>query len=83
MRLCVVLEEQELFAWEQEDFVPDITTSGKALGGGYSPLSAVFMNQKVVDVLLNGSASFNNGHIPMLPIIMCSWHCGTKNYTKR
>ena len=50
------------FAWEQEDFVPDITTSGKALGGGYSPLSAVFMNQKVVDVLLNGSASFNNGH---------------------
>lgn len=50
------------FAWEQEDFVPDITTSGKALGGGYSPLSAVFMSQKVVDVLLNGSASFNNGH---------------------
>ena len=50
------------FAWEQENIVPDITTSGKALGGGYSPLSAVFMSPKVVDVLLSGSASFNNGH---------------------
>ncbi|KAK6458059.1 aminotransferase [Scheffersomyces xylosifermentans] len=50
------------FAWEAEGIVPDITTAGKALSGGYSPLSAVFLAQKFVDVLGAGSNSFNCGH---------------------
>ncbi|KAK6465066.1 aminotransferase [Scheffersomyces coipomensis] len=50
------------FAWEQEGIVPDITTAGKALGGGYSPLSAVFISPKVIEGLRSGTSSFNNGH---------------------
>ncbi|EAZ63563.2 aminotransferase [Scheffersomyces stipitis CBS 6054] len=50
------------FAWEDEGIVPDITTAGKALSGGYCPLSAVYLNHKVVDTLASGSAAFNCGH---------------------
>ncbi|KAK6204360.1 pyridoxal phosphate-dependent transferase [Scheffersomyces amazonensis] len=50
------------FAWEQEGIVPDITTAGKALGSGYSPLAAVFITPKIIDVLKKGSSAFVNGH---------------------
>lgn len=48
------------FAWEQEGVVPDITVCGKALSSGYSPLSAIFFTEKIVDVLRKGSSAFNN-----------------------
>ncbi|ODV82934.1 hypothetical protein CANARDRAFT_10027 [[Candida] arabinofermentans NRRL YB-2248] len=50
------------FAWEQEGIIPDITTCGKAIASGYSPLSACICTHKVVDGLLEGSCAFNNGH---------------------
>ncbi|ODV65022.1 PLP-dependent transferase [Hyphopichia burtonii NRRL Y-1933] len=50
------------FAWEQEDIVPDITCSGKALSSGYAPLSAIFIGHKIIKTLSNGSSAFNNGH---------------------
>lgn len=71
------------FAWEQEGFVPDITTSGKALGGGYSPLSAVFINLKIVDTLFNGSASFNNGHTFQCYPLSCAAGIAVQKIIKR
>jgi adenosylmethionine-8-amino-7-oxononanoate aminotransferase len=41
--------------------VPDIQTVGKGLNGGYQALSAVLMQQKVVDGLKRGSGAFANG----------------------
>ncbi|CDK25312.1 unnamed protein product [Kuraishia capsulata CBS 1993] len=50
------------FAWEQEDVVPDIVTCGKALSGGYGPLSACICTPKIIEGLEMGSKAFNNGH---------------------
>jgi adenosylmethionine-8-amino-7-oxononanoate aminotransferase len=41
--------------------VPDIQTVGKGLNGGYQALSAVLIQQRVVDGLKSGSGAFANG----------------------
>ncbi|KIW32102.1 uncharacterized protein PV07_03672 [Cladophialophora immunda] len=51
-----------LFAFEQEDVVPDLVTIGKGLGGGYAPVAGVLIHKKIVDVLRAGTSSFNHGH---------------------
>lgn len=50
------------FAWEQEDVVPDIMTTGKGLGGGYAPVAGILIHPKILDGLEKGSGCFNNGH---------------------
>lgn len=40
---------------------PDIQTIGKGLNGGYQALSAVLMNDRVVQGLKQGSGAFANG----------------------
>jgi len=37
--------------------IPDIITTGKGIGSGYTPLGAVIVNEKVLDVFLNSSRS--------------------------
>ncbi|KAL4954394.1 pyridoxal phosphate-dependent transferase [Aspergillus filifer] len=47
-----------LHAWEQEDVIPDLQTVAKGLGGGYAPIGALLVHERVVDVLARGSGSF-------------------------
>jgi adenosylmethionine-8-amino-7-oxononanoate aminotransferase len=60
--MCGMGRTGTLFAFEQEDVVPDIMTMGKGLGGGYSPVAGVLVHKKIVDVLRKGTSSFNHGH---------------------
>ncbi|OJJ63737.1 hypothetical protein ASPSYDRAFT_38368 [Aspergillus sydowii CBS 593.65] len=50
-----------LHAWEQEDVVPDLETIGKALGGGYAPVSGLLISDKVVQVIDKGTGAFRHG----------------------
>ncbi|KAM0747529.1 adenosylmethionine--8-amino-7-oxononanoate transaminase [Meredithblackwellia eburnea MCA 4105] len=59
--MCGVGRTGKFHAWEWEGVSPDIQTIGKGINGGYQPLSAVLMSQKVVDGLKSGSGSFANG----------------------
>ncbi|MCP4385477.1 MAG: aspartate aminotransferase family protein [Hyphomicrobiales bacterium] len=51
-----------LHACEQEGVVPDLLTAAKGLGGGYQPIGAVLMVDKIYDAFLDGSGSFRHGH---------------------
>lgn len=51
-----------LHAWQQEDgFVPDIQTMGKALTGGYAPVGAVLASRRVSEVIKRGTGEFAHG----------------------
>lgn len=41
--------------------VPDLQTIGKGLGGGYAPVAALLANDRVIDVVKNGTGSFSHG----------------------
>jgi adenosylmethionine-8-amino-7-oxononanoate aminotransferase len=55
----------KLFACQHEDVTPDLMCLGKALSGGYLPVSATLATQQVFDVFLAGPAegrTFYHGH---------------------
>lgn len=61
--MCGIGKTGTLHAWEQEDISgPDVQMIGKALGGGFVPLSGVLLNRKVFDALASGSQGLAHGH---------------------
>lgn len=62
-----------MHAWEQENIRgPDIQTIGKALGGGFIPLSAVLASQKVFDAIEQGSRVLFHGHTFQAHAVACA-----------
>ena len=62
--MCGMGKTGTTHAWEQEDGFrgPDIQTIGKALGGGFVPLSGVLLHKKIFEALSNGSKVLAHGH---------------------
>lgn len=50
------------FAMDHWKTVPDITTTGKGISAGYSPLAAVIATDEVHQAFLNGNGKFIHGH---------------------
>jgi len=50
------------FGIEKFNTIPDIIAAGKGMSGGYYPLSAVLVNQKVAGVLEANKSLFRAGH---------------------
>lgn len=52
-----------MHAWEQEGIRgPDIQMIGKALGGGFVPLSGVLLHEKIFQAISDGSKGLMHGH---------------------
>lgn len=49
-------------AFEREAVVPDLLCLAKGLGGGYQPIAAVMVHDKVIDTIVGGSGAFQHGH---------------------
>lgn len=61
--MCGMGKTGTMHAWQQEGIRgPDIQTIGKALGGGFIPLSGVLLHEKIFDVLASGSGALAHGH---------------------
>ncbi|PBC11559.1 aspartate aminotransferase family protein [Mesorhizobium sp. WSM3859] len=60
--MCGMGRTGTLHACEQDGVAPDLMTIAKGLGGGYQPIGAVLLSQKIFDAFANGSGLFQHGH---------------------
>lgn len=71
--MCGLGKTGTLHAWEQEGIAgPDIQTVGKALGGGFVPLSAVLLHKKIFEALAAGSKQLMHGHTFQAHPVACA-----------
>lgn len=60
--MCGMGRTGTLHAVEQEGIVPDLMAVAKGLGGGYQPIGALLVQQKIYEVFARGSGHFMHGH---------------------
>ncbi|WP_306223093.1 aspartate aminotransferase family protein [Bosea beijingensis] len=60
--MCGMGRTGTLFACEQEGISPDLVTIAKGLGGGYQPIGAVMLSDKIYRAFAEGSGLFQHGH---------------------
>jgi adenosylmethionine-8-amino-7-oxononanoate aminotransferase len=60
--MCGMGRTGTLHACEQEGVAPDLMTVAKGLGGGYQPVGAVLIGQKIIDAIAAGTGFFQHGH---------------------
>jgi adenosylmethionine-8-amino-7-oxononanoate aminotransferase len=60
--MCGMGRTGTLHAVEQEGIAPDLMAIAKGLGGGYQPIGAVLVGEKIVAALDAGSGFFQHGH---------------------
>ncbi len=70
--MCGMGRTGTLHAWEQEAAAPDIQAVAKGLGGGYQPIGATLVSDRVVVALRDGSGSFQHGHTYLAHPIACA-----------
>jgi adenosylmethionine-8-amino-7-oxononanoate aminotransferase len=63
--MCGMGRTGTLHACEQEGVAPDLMAIAKGLGGGYQPIGAVMLTQRIYEALANGSGAFQHGHTYM------------------
>ncbi len=59
----------KLFACDYEDVIPDIMIIGKALSGGFYPISAILCDSHIMDVLNPGDHGSTFGGNPLASVI--------------
>ncbi|MGE5162143.1 MAG: aspartate aminotransferase family protein [Betaproteobacteria bacterium] len=60
--MCGMGRTGTLHACEQEGIAPDLMTVAKGLGGGYQPVGAVLIGQRIIDAIAAGTGFFQHGH---------------------
>ncbi len=60
--MCGMGRTGTIFAFEQEGIAPDICIVAKGLGGGFQPIGATLVSQKVYDAFAQGSGGLVHGH---------------------
>ncbi|AUM74980.1 aspartate aminotransferase family protein [Paracoccus jeotgali] len=60
--MCGMGRTGTIFAHEQEGIAPDLVTIAKGLGGGYQPIGAVMLSDRIYRAFAEGSGLFQHGH---------------------
>lgn len=60
--MCGMGRTGVLHACTKDGVAPDLMTVAKGLGGGYAPIGATFVSEKIVETFRHGSGSFQHGH---------------------
>jgi adenosylmethionine-8-amino-7-oxononanoate aminotransferase len=60
--MCGMGRTGTLHACEQEDVGPDIIAIAKGLGGGYAPIGAILLHDRIFKAIADGSGAFQHSH---------------------
>jgi hypothetical protein len=60
--MCGMGRTGTLHACEQEAVSPDILAIAKGLGGGYAPIGAILLHEKIFKTIAGGSGAFQHSH---------------------
>lgn len=63
--MCGMGRTGTLHACEQDGAAPDLMAIAKGLGGGYQPVGAVLLSEKIYNAFADGSGFFQHGHTYM------------------
>jgi adenosylmethionine-8-amino-7-oxononanoate aminotransferase len=72
-----------LHACEAEGVVPDILAIAKGLGGGYQPIGAMLVQEKIVQTMSQGSGFFQHGHTYLGHAVACAAALAVQRVIKR
>lgn len=70
--MCGMGRTGTLHACEQEAITPDLMAIAKGLGGGYAPIGAVLVQEKIFDAIARGSGGFLHSHTYMGHPLACA-----------
>jgi adenosylmethionine-8-amino-7-oxononanoate aminotransferase len=60
--MCGMGRTGTLYACEQDDIVPDMIAIAKGLGGGYMPIGALLLHDRLFKAIAEGSGAFSHSH---------------------
>ncbi len=81
--MCGMGRTGTLHASEQEGIAPDIEVIAKGLGGGYQPIGAVLIHEKIIDAIRQGSGFFQHGHTYLGHPVACAAALEVQRVIKR
>jgi adenosylmethionine-8-amino-7-oxononanoate aminotransferase len=70
--MCGMGRTGTLHACEQEGVAPDLMAIAKGLGGGYQPIGAVLVSDKIFATFRDGSGVFQHGHTYLAHPMACA-----------
>jgi adenosylmethionine-8-amino-7-oxononanoate aminotransferase len=81
--MCGMGRTGTLYACEQEGINPDLVVIAKGLGGGYAPIGALLMQDKIFDAIAQGSGAFQHGHTYMGHPLACAAALAVQHVIRR
>ena len=81
--MCGMGRTGTLHACEQEGVAPDLLVIAKGLGGGFAPIGAVLISEKVFSVFERGSGSFQHGHTYLGHPLACAGALAVQQVIRR
>jgi adenosylmethionine-8-amino-7-oxononanoate aminotransferase len=70
--MCGMGRTGTLHACEQEGISPDLMAVAKGLGGGYAPIGALLVQDRIFDAVAGGSGAFQHSHTYMGHPLACA-----------
>ena len=70
--MCGMGRTGTLHACEQEGIAPDLMAIAKGLGGGYAPIGALLVQEKIFAAIAGGSGAFQHSHTYMGHPLACA-----------